>query len=358
MADDASYSATSSISIVYINWPVPPPNFKSQLQAQAKQDISNHSSKSDSFAQQCPRSSILSPTSYVTPPSRAEVGHSHRLSPVSLTREQVMNVAIDPSENGSFGSVPMALKKAYAAGDYHTIRDYATKSANDINPIYENMRQNAEKAFFKLHNDSDNRDYYLSISGPRSKPTGYYWAYCPDVTNGQTRATEPAGQIGVYSTNSQTLGISNKIWGSKWANIGVGALTSVLVGLAARYAYNRIAGMVIEAAADAAAVATGEALVAAGVISSAAWAGIAGLAAGFIVGAVIGAAAFFLFNFLADFIVRDYWVAVNIYNWDLKNTYKVTQYHEDNSEWAGGGSFKVINLEVGGSKSCFCTLFL
>ncbi|KAI9896169.1 hypothetical protein N3K66_008341 [Trichothecium roseum] len=261
----------------------------------------------------------------------------------------VENVTVDASKNGAIGSISRALKQAYAAGDYNTIRDYSDKAASDINPIYENMRHNAQDAFFKLHNESDNRDYYMSISGPRSNPTGYYWAYCPDVSTGMAQAVEPAGQIGTYSVSSQTLGISNMIWGNKWSNMTAGTLAALLAGFAARYAFNRISGMVISAAADAAGAATGEALVAAGIISSAAWAGVAGLAASVIVGAVIGAAAYFLISFIADFMVRDYWIGFSIYNWDLSNTYKVTQYHEDNSEWSGGGSFKIVELEVGGN---------
>jgi hypothetical protein len=262
----------------------------------------------------------------------------------------VENVSVDSSNKGVFGSIPLSLKQAYANGDYHTIRDYDDKAANDINPIYQNMREHANGAFFRLHNESDDRDYYMSISGPRDNPTGYYWVYCPDITNGKTNATEIAGSIGTYSVNSQTLGISNMVWDNKWANLTAGTLAAVLVGFTARYVFNRISGMVIEAAAEAAAAATGEALIAAGIVSSAFWATVAGVAASIIVGALIGAAAYFLIQFIIDFMMKDYWVGVSIYNWDLENTYEVTQYHADNSELSGGGSFKVIELEYAGRK--------
>lgn len=260
--------------------------------------------------------------------------------------------------NGAFGSVPEALKQAYAKGDYNTIRDYADKTASDINPIYENMRQNAQNAFFKLHNESDDRDYYMSISGPRDNPTGYYWAYCPVVTNSQTNVAEPVAQIGTYAVNSQTLGISNKVWGNQWWNIVNSSLALLLAGFAGRYAKNRITGMLIDNAAEIAAADTGEALVAEGIISSATWASVAGFAAGMIVSSIVGAVAFLLFNFIANFVVRDYWIGFNVYNWTLDNAYKVTDYHPDNSEWAGGGSFDVIELPAAGSKPYFGVYFV
>lgn len=201
-----------------------------------------------------------------------------------------------------------------------------------------------------LHNELDDRDYYMSISGSRDNPTGYYWVYCHDVTNDKTNATAIAGSIGTYLVNSQALGISNMIWDNTWAKLTAGTLAAVLVGITARYVFNRISGMVIEAAADAVAAATEEALISAGIISSAFWATVAGVAASVVVGALIGAAAYFLIQFIMDFMVKDYWVGVNISNWDLGTTYEVTQYHADNSEWSGGGSFKVIELEFAGSK--------
>ncbi|KAI1811577.1 hypothetical protein GGS20DRAFT_562462 [Poronia punctata] len=264
----------------------------------------------------------------------------------------VENVSVDSFAKGAFGSMPLSLKEAYAKGDYHTIRDSDDKAANDIHPIYQNLREHADKAFFKIHNKSDDRDYHMSISGPRDKPTGYFWTYCPDVpnskTNSKTNSSQPGGTVGTYSVTSKTLGIANNVWDNKWAQLGGSVLSLVLAKLVGGFIKNRIKGMLTNAAADLAASATGEALVSAGIITGAFWSSVAGAAAGLVVGAVIGIAAYFLAEFIINFVIKDYWVGVRIYNWDQNNTYKVTQYHADNAVWSGGGSFRTIELECGG----------
>ncbi|RYP84836.1 hypothetical protein DL770_005129 [Monosporascus sp. CRB-9-2] len=266
--------------------------------------------------------------------------------------DEVTNLEVDfaPSASESattYGSIPTELKAAYQSGNYNTIRDYADKAKSDIMPIYRNMQQRAERAFFKMYNDSDKRYYYMSISGPRSNPVGYMWCYCPDVTVGGT--VQPAFTIGTYSVTSKTLGISNGVWDSNWVKAGASALAAVLAGFLGKFAFNRIRGMVINAAATAAAAATGRALVAAGVISGSFWASVAGVAAGLIVGAVVGAAAYFLVAFITDFVLREYRIAINIYNWDVRSGYIVTHYHADNGIFSGGGTFRKSELPIPGN---------
>ncbi|PYI11662.1 hypothetical protein BO78DRAFT_425583 [Aspergillus sclerotiicarbonarius CBS 121057] len=264
-------------------------------------------------------------------------------------RQGVANVEVDTSAT-SMASIPSALKEAYRAGNYQTIQEYNDKSTSDMNPIYENIHQNQDGAFFKIHNESDNRDYWMSISGDWLKPDGYMWCYCPDSASSGRAATTMVAQVGTFSTNAQTLGISNKILESSWSNVTSSTMATVLASIVGKYLYNRISGMVIDQAAASATAAAGEYLVEAGIISSAFWAGIAGTAAGLIVGAVVGAAAYYLVSYIADFVSRDYWVGVNIHNWETDTTYTVTDYYFDNAQISGGGVFQEETLTNGGSE--------
>ncbi|KAI1084716.1 hypothetical protein F5B20DRAFT_591752 [Whalleya microplaca] len=258
-------------------------------------------------------------------------------------RGGVINTEIDMSKDTStYGSVPDELKRAFATGDIGTIDKCTEQRLLDIDPIYKNIQQRAEKAFFPVFNTSDNREFQLSIAGDKSNPTGYMWCYCPDMAVGSSDGApqvQPCAQIGIYSVNTQWLGISTKIWDSKWISAGADALSLILSGFISNFIVNRMQNMLIGVAAEAAGAATGEALVAAGVISSAFWAGVASLATGLIVAVVVGAVTWFLINFIADFVKRDYWVGVNIYNWDKSISYIVDDFYGDNGIFAGGGSF-------------------
>ncbi|KAK3940291.1 hypothetical protein QBC46DRAFT_435108 [Diplogelasinospora grovesii] len=45
-------------------------------------------------------------------------------------------------------------------------RNNTDKAPNDLNPIYQNIQENAENAFFKMVNPSDKTPYWLSIVNP------------------------------------------------------------------------------------------------------------------------------------------------------------------------------------------------
>ena len=65
------------------------------------------------------------------------------------------------------------MKQAYERGDYAAIQKQRDLQSNDLAPIFENIRQRAENAFFRMLNPSDNTVYYMSIAGPASKPVSY-----------------------------------------------------------------------------------------------------------------------------------------------------------------------------------------
>ncbi|KAH8802935.1 hypothetical protein F5884DRAFT_836842 [Xylogone sp. PMI_703] len=255
----------------------------------------------------------------------------------------VVNCAVDISQDTvTYGSVPNDLKRAFAAGDIPTVDKYTEKRLLDIDPIYKNIGQRAEEAFSSVYNESDKREYQLSIAGDPSNPVGYMWCYCPDVTvsHGDSGSiVQSCAQIGIYSVNTQWLAISTKIWDDDWRAVTEDALSLILSGFIGRFMFNRLQNMVIGTAAEAAGAATGEALVAAGVISGGFWDSVASLATGFTVAVSVGAVTWFLVNFIADFVKRDYWVGINVYNWDKNNTYVVDDFYGDNAVFNGGGSF-------------------
>jgi hypothetical protein len=50
-----------------------------------------------------------------------------------------------PNTPGAFQAVPPVLYQAYRDGDYNTILKYTDMTSTDLNPIYQNIRENAEK---------------------------------------------------------------------------------------------------------------------------------------------------------------------------------------------------------------------
>lgn len=233
---------------------------------------------------------------------------------------------------GSFGAVPAPLKTAYQQGDYKTIQHYTDITANDLNPIYGNIQNNQEKSFFQITNPSNNTPYWLSIAGPAKKPYGYMWSYVPPVPsvtssqeNGDDDApiSQPVAQFGTYSANSNTLGISNQIWDNTIAQLGAGAIATIVMTTVTKYISKRISGALVPDAVSEAVAEGGTELVAEGVVEAGAWVGITAFVGGLVVGAVVGAIVFFLIMFIVNTVYKDYKVGINIYNWDLANNYTI-----------------------------------
>ena len=100
----------------------------------------------------------------------------------------------------------------------------ATKAAanKDLQPIYNNILNNAEKAFAKVQ-AKNGEIYYMSWSSD-----AIVWSYVKDVTPSNANAGSVADapnvdihiSIGSYSINSKFLGVSGYVW----SNLGVSRL--------------------------------------------------------------------------------------------------------------------------------------
>lgn len=127
-----------------------------------------------------------------------------------------------------------------------------------------------------MTNPSDGVDYWLSIGGPASNPTGYMWAYCPEnpallQENGKKGASsgpvsQPVAQFGTYSVNASTLGISNQLWDNSLAQLTAASIATVVMTTVAKFIKNRIIGMATQDATEAAVAEGGAELVAEGVV--------------------------------------------------------------------------------------------
>lgn len=247
---------------------------------------------------------------------------------------------------GAVSAVPPGLVKAYQAGDYATIQDYTNKASNDYNPIYSNIQNNADKAFFQVINLPDNTPYWMSISGPATQPTGYMWVYTPALppSNGDGSTAQPVVQYGSYSANSNTLGISNSIWTSSAADWTAGIISTIVMTTVSNFIKNRILGMAVSDAAEEAAAAAGAELAAEGIVTAATWLSVGAFVAGLVVGMVAGAVVFFLIMFIVNFVWKAYKIAVNVYNWDLENSYVITDWYGDNAILDGDQMFSPVIL--------------
>ncbi|KAK4152991.1 hypothetical protein C8A00DRAFT_34249 [Chaetomidium leptoderma] len=247
---------------------------------------------------------------------------------------------------GLFGAVPPELHQAYLSGDYATIQKYTDMTSNDLNPIYQNIAEKAEKAFFRVTNPSNQTVYWLSIAGPTDKPYGYMWTYCAPVPHGLVGdpVTQPVVQFGSYSANANTLGISNVVWDNSTAQLAAAGIATTVMTVVTKYMKKRIAGLLVPEAVDGAVAEAGAEVVAEGIISSAAWASIASTIGGFIVGAVAGAIVYFLVMYIVNFVHKAYKIAVNIYNWDPKNAYVIESWYSDNAILDGDQAFNPVVL--------------
>jgi hypothetical protein len=220
-------------------------------------------------------------------------------------------------------------------GDYATIQKFADMGTTDLSPIYGNMELNGDKAFVQVINQSDQIPYMLSASSD-----GWMWVYAtPESTESTISARigddpVPANhvvQLGTFSRNAKTLGVSNFIWDSTVANLTAGALSTIFATVFGNYVKKRISGVAAEAALEGAAEEAGAELVAEGVVEAGVMASIATTLAPLLAGAIVGAIVFFLVMFIANFFFRKYKIAVNIYNWDKANTWVITEWYGDNA---------------------------
>ncbi|KAL5358356.1 hypothetical protein BJX96DRAFT_173363 [Aspergillus floccosus] len=248
-------------------------------------------------------------------------------------KDGVPNVGDVPDATGLAGWAPAELQQAYQNGDYATIQSYTTKTANDLNPIYQNVQNNADAAFFNMPNQSDGIEYKLSIAGDPDDPYGYMWvyAYPPSTDSGSSAGSDGSGsstpklahvaQIGTYSTSGQTLSISNRLWSNMGVELPASSIATIVATVVFKYLKNYMTSQDSSSAMDEAAAAAGDELIDDGVVTAVDWTAMVAGVSAFGVGIVAGAVVFFLIMFITNFIDITFTVAVNIYNWDPNHSY-------------------------------------
>ena len=121
-------------------------------------------------------------------------------------------------------------KQKWAAGNMAAIEAKKAVAKNDLQPIYTNITNNAEKAFAKVQ-ASNGEIYYLSWSS-----SAVVWSYVKSTPNahapksGSASVTDTPDEaahisVGSYSTNAKFLGISGYIW----SNLGVSRMLTFLI---------------------------------------------------------------------------------------------------------------------------------
>lgn len=266
----------------------------------------------------------------------------------------VLNVGDAPA-SGTAGYAPAALQKAYQSGDYNTIQNYTTMAANDLNPIYQNIQNQQDAAFFKMKNESDGTIYSMSISGHPDNPDGYMWvyAYPPNADSGSSGNSVASGssgtsngpkvtlvaQIGTYSSSGQTLSISNRIWGDTTIEVTGSIISTIVTSVVFKYLKNFMTSQDSSSAMESAAAAAGDELVEDGIVTAVDWTAMAAGVCSLGMGIVAGAVVFFLFMFITNVIDITFTIAVDIYNWDTNHSYIVNAPYEDNAVISSGQTY-------------------
>lgn len=238
---------------------------------------------------------------------------------------------------------PPELVDAFKKGDYNTIQQYTDKATNDLAPIWDNIRVHGKQAFIEVINKSDGVRYQLSPAGRN----GWVWVYTkPNGPSGpiesDTLGDQPSFdhvvQLGSFSANSKTLGISDQLWSNTTLQLAAGAVSAIFMMTFSSFIKSRIGGAAVEAAAEAAVAEGGAEAAAAGLVTAGSWAGLAATVGSMLAGAVVGAIAFLLIMYIANFVDRIYKIAVNIYNWDTHN-FAVVEWYGNNANVDGDQQF-------------------
>ncbi|EXJ55179.1 hypothetical protein A1O7_08104 [Cladophialophora yegresii CBS 114405] len=231
---------------------------------------------------------------------------------------------------GSFSVVPPELQTAYQNADYATIQSYMDKATQDLLPIYAAIHDNGDGAFTKTKpppNDPDNY-WYLAWAGDSQSPDALIWCTTFPLSSTDARVgdqTNRVAQVGTWSKNSNTWGISNQIWSSSEAALAAGGVATIVLKAVFKYVRNRLRGMLAQQAAQQAVGEAGEEVVAAGIVEEATWVTITSFVGGLVVGAVIGAIAYYLVMWIINFLVKAYKLCISIYNWDTEHAFNLVQ---------------------------------
>ncbi|KAL0956017.1 hypothetical protein HGRIS_002191 [Hohenbuehelia grisea] len=227
-----------------------------------------------------------------------------------------------------------ATKAQWAANNMDAIEQKRNQAKNDIQPIYQNIQNNGETAWTLV--ESGGQQYYLSWSSSATM-----WSYIKDqpaTASATAGSTDPPKtktsivSVGSYSVTANILGLSGYVW----SNIPITAVASVI----ALTFVVLIRGLITDGVAwgiQYAATQLASAAAAAGVEESALMvpASVATMG-GLVIAGIIGVGLFFAVMALASVLFRQYFLTVNVFNFDPAHAWNSLQWHGDNADISNG----------------------
>jgi hypothetical protein len=224
---------------------------------------------------------------------------------------------------------------SWAKNDMATIEALRLQASNELLPIYANIEQNGNAAWTEVQDPASGQIYYLSWTS-----NGVIWSYLygqnptsvAAAADGPPPTTTSIVTIGSYSKTANFLGISTY----NWSNIPT-TVVSGIIALGFVYLVRPIIQTGIEMGIALAANLLAEGLAAAGAESAAILvpASVAS-AGGLVIAGILGIALMVGCIALASVIFRQYFLVVNVYNFDPNNAWATVQHYDDNSVVANG----------------------
>ncbi|KDQ27085.1 hypothetical protein PLEOSDRAFT_1097387 [Pleurotus ostreatus PC15] len=264
------------------------------------------------------------------------VSYSRRLASIGATRSSLVAADDDQPNIEPFYSnlyLDANTQSQWAKNDMSSIESKRAQAQKDLQPIYDNISKNGETAWTLV--EKDGQQYYLSWT-----QSATMWAYVKDEPQaaGLSAAGDPPKtktsiiSVGSYSMTSNLLGISGYVW----KNIPITAIAS-LIALTFVYFMKGLISDGVAWGIEFAATQLAEAAAAAGVeeLAIAIPASVAS-AGGLIIAGIIGIALFFAVMALADILFRQYFLTVNVFNFDAQHEWKSLGWYSDNADISNG----------------------
>ncbi len=229
------------------------------------------------------------------------------------------------------------VRKAYQSGDFQKIKEIENKSKKDLEPIYSNISEHGDKAWFEAEDKYGKR--FLMVFNDQ----GVMWVYPQEtvVTSAENGVKfKHVASVGVYSGNS----VSGTIFNMEFRSTASEIVEAVL-DLAVTCIIIKVISNGIKYAARSFALWMCERAVAAGITRYAFVLPATALKIVTVaVSSVVSFAAIIFLDWIMGLVDKKFFVQTEIYNWDDTHDWKVVNNYEDNAVIAGEGSLSNITI--------------
>ncbi|MFE0304233.1 MULTISPECIES: hypothetical protein [Bacillus] len=215
------------------------------------------------------------------------------------------------------------VRKTYQTSDYKKIKEMQKIAAADILPLRENLKQHGDQAWIKV--EKDGKQFYMCWTQKASM-----WAFPENVKkistpNGETKYLHVV-QFGTYSASTGIAGIqaynleADVLLEASAISLLVAIAMAGLVNSAVGYTISVLSLLLVEAAAKLG-IEEAAFMVPVGVAS----------AVTLVILSIIVVVVFIGIIQLYNFIHKEYYVNLQIYNWDAKNDWDIIRQSEGNA---------------------------